>query len=113
MLGDIRGAGNSLEPEDAGHRFPASRLEVVVEAGQRDGPPHGPRRYYGPYAPPPHEQALVHQLLYRGSHGGAADPQPRRLVVERHGAAVVERLIRQSAHRASTLPTLAITTPVM
>src|ERR687885_1868571 len=78
MLRDIRGAGNSLEPEDAGHRFPASRLEVVVEAGERDGPPHGPRRDYGPYAPPPHEQTLVHQLLYRGAYGGAADPQPRR-----------------------------------
>jgi hypothetical protein len=71
-------AGSEL-PRTPGHRSPVPGLfEVVVKAGQRDGAPYGLRRDSGPDAPPPHEQALVYQLLYRRAHGGTADPQPPR-----------------------------------
>jgi hypothetical protein len=131
-------AGSEL-PRTPGHRSPVPGLfEVVVKAGQRDGAPYGLRRDSGPDAPPPHEQALVYQLLYRRAHGGTADPQPPReirlalqrappsrrpssiassrsraaLMIQRHRAAVVERRPRQSVQFEHS-PTLSITTPVM
>ena len=62
LLGDLRRAQGLFEIQDAGSRFPARLLEIVVKAGQSNHPPDGFRRDHRTDPPPPDEQSLFYQL---------------------------------------------------
>ena len=73
--GDVRAGSHRLEAQHRGGRLLPGVREVVVEAGQLQGPAHLGLHDPGADAAPADDQPLVHELLHGPSHRRPGDAQ--------------------------------------